>query len=159
MGNLVFNTFKEALMLADANAKAISLLDDVIKIGLTKTDDDPDDPDEEFNSGFLGAGDAQELTATGYTGGFGGAGRKTLASKTVAVDQVNNRAEFDCADITWTALSAGGPIVGFWTMVERVADTDSQLCWKFDTATGLPLSLNGSDVTITIDAEGLLHLT
>lgn len=155
MGNLVYNSFKEALWRADADAKAISLLDDTIKIGLTDTDDDPDDPDIEFNDTFLT--DASELTCTGYTAGFGGAGRLTLASKTITKDNVNDRAEFDCADLTWTALSAGGPIVGFWSMVERTADSDSQLMFKFDTATGLPLSLNGSDVTITIDAQGLLQ--
>jgi hypothetical protein len=43
-----------------------------------------------------------EITGTGYTSGWGGSGRKTLASKTVTVNKTNDRTEFDCADITWS---------------------------------------------------------
>ncbi len=158
MGNLVFNTAK--LRMIAGSTGEVDIIADTIKMALTMVDDDPDDPDIEFMGDFLGAGDAEELVATGYALGFGGAGRKTLASKTVAVDQANDRAEFDFANITWTALDhATNDIVGCVMLKEITNDAASPVLAKVDTATGLPLSLNGSDVTLTVDSEGFLHWT
>src|SRR5262245_30878265 len=61
---------------------------------------------------FVSAGGANdpddaETNVTNYTRCFGGAGRKTLASRTMAVNDTNDRAEFDAADVTWTALGNG----------------------------------------------------
>src|SRR3954451_5578843 len=53
---------------------------------------------------------------TGYTGGFGGAGRKTPASKTMTNDTTNDRTVYDAADPSaWTlgtGDTVGGCIVG-----------------------------------------------
>lgn len=56
---------------------------------------------------YVSSASGYELSGTGYTGGYGGSGRKTLASKTVTVDSVESRAVFDAADLTWTSISAG----------------------------------------------------
>ncbi len=159
MANLVYNTGK--LRLVSGATGEIDLLVDVIKIMALEANDDPDDPDEEFVAGVLGAGDALELTSTGYTGGFGGAGRLTLASKTLTVDQANNRAEFDAADITWTSISqaAAETLVGLVMLTEITNDAASPVIMAIDTATGLPLTPNGSDITVTWDAQGLLQWT
>lgn len=159
MGNLVFNTGK--LRLIGGAAGAIDLLANTIKVMALETDDDPDDPDEEFIAGVLGAGDGVEVTSTGYTGGFGGAGRLTLASKTLAVDQANDRAEFDAADITWTSISqAASETWSALMMVKEITnDAASPVIHKIDTATGLPLTPNGSDITVTWNAEGILQWT
>jgi hypothetical protein len=53
-----------------------------------------------------------KLTLSGFTtidlcDGASYGGDKTLASKTITRDDVNNRIEFDADNITWTALGAG----------------------------------------------------
>lgn len=159
MGNLVFNTFK-LRMLSGATGE-IDLVADTIKMMLAKTDDEPDDPDIEFVADYLGAGDAEELDSTGYAGGFGNAGRLTLGSKAIAVDQANNRAEWDFANPTWSTITQAGAetVVAGAAIKEITNDAASPLLAKFDTATGLPLTPNGSDITLTVDAEGFLHFT
>lgn len=103
---------------------------------------------------------ATEVTSTGYTGGFEGAGRLSLASKAIAVDQANDRAEFDCADITWSSISQAGSEqwVAFVIAKELTDDATSPLIAHLE-PTGVPLTPNGSDIKITIDTEGLLHVT
>lgn len=46
---------------------------------------------------------ANEISATNYTGGYGGGGRKT-ASVTLQKSDANNRVEIAIADLTWTSL-------------------------------------------------------
>jgi len=117
------------------------------------------DTDDEFVGDYIGT--ATEVTSTGYTGGWGGADRLALASKALTVDQANDRAEFDCANITWTAISqaAAETWLGFSLISEITNDAASPAIAWIDTAAGLPLTPNGSDITLTIDAEGLLHIT
>lgn len=159
MANLWHNTGKLRIV-SGAAGEVDFLVDDIIVIAV-ETNDDPDDPDTEFVADWLGVGDAVEVTSTGYTGGFGGADRLSLASKAVAVDQANNRAEFDCADLVWTSISqaAAETWVGFGFASEITSDALSPMLWQIDTATGLPLTPNGSDITLTIDAEGLAQIT
>lgn len=159
MANYWVNTGK-LRMWAGATGE-VDLIANTIKVLAVETNDVPDDPDIEFIADYLGGGDAVEVTSTGYVGGFGGAGRKTLAGKALTVDQVNNRAEFDCGDITWTAISQAGAEqwVGLAVVKEITNDADSPVLAVINTATGLPLTPNGSDITLTIDVEGLLHIT
>lgn len=141
----------------------IDLINDAdIKVIAVETNDAPDDPDIEFVGDYLGGGDAVEVTSTGYApGGFGSAGRRALAAKVLAVDQANDRAEFDCADVTWATITQAGveQWVGFAIVKEITNDADSPVIAVINTAAGLPLTPNGSDITLTIDAEGLLHIT
>ena len=159
MANYWFNTGK--LRCWAGSTGEIDLINDVaVKVLAVQTNDTPDDPDVEFIATYISGG-AVEVTSTGYTGGFAGAGRKALASKALAVDQVNNRAEFDCADVTWSAISqaAAETWVGFCICKEITSDALSPVIACINTATGLPLTPNGSDITLTINAEGLLHIT
>lgn len=157
MSNFWYNTGK-LRMWAGATG-LVDLIADTIKVMAMQAD-----AGESTDYEFIGAmitGGGVEVTSTGYTGGFGGAGRKTLASKTLAVDQTNDRAEFDCADVTWTAISQAGSEqwVALNIVKEVTSDALSPLLVHIDTATGLPLTPNGSDITLTINAEGLLHIT
>lgn len=156
MGDFWYNTGK-LRMWAGATGEVDVIVDD-IKVMALETDDDT--ATFEFIGDVLG-GTGVEVTSTGYTGGFGGAGRKTLASKALAVDQGNNRAEFDCADITWTTISQAGAEqwVALLIVKEITNDAASPVLAHIDSAIGLPLTPNGSDITLTIDAEGLLHIT
>lgn len=114
----------------------------------------------------VGADDAidGEITAAGYTGGFAGAGRKALAGKSFVTDKTNDRCEFQVATaITWTALG-GGPDDTITTCViikEITSDLLSPVLGQIDTSSGspsLPFLTNGSDLTLTPDAEGLFQL-
>lgn len=155
MAEFWYNVAK-AKMWAGATGEIDLITDEIIIIAL-ETDDE--DTDEEFVGALL-AGTAVEVTSTGYTGGFEGAGRLSLASKAITVDQINDRAEFDCADLTWTAISqaVAETWVSFVIAKELTSDALSPLIAHLE-PTGVPLTPNGSDIKITIDAEGLLHIT
>lgn len=109
------------------------------------------DPDADFVSDVV----ASEVSGTGYTGGFGGAGRKALTNRAIVEDDVNDRAEFDADDLTWTALNVGD-IGGAIVFREATSDADSPLIGFLDPA---DISTNGGDITIQWDAEGILRLT
>lgn len=103
-----------------------------------------------------GANDANEheLSGTGYAAGFGNSGRKVLASKTVTVDKANDRIEFDCADLVWTSIDAGSPSQ-MLIIRELTNDLATRVISHHDS--GFPVTTNGGDLTVTIDAEGLIQ--
>lgn len=107
------------------------------------------DQDTDFVGSGAGSPGATEITATNYTRGFGGAGRKG-ATTTFAEQDANNRAIVLVGDITWTAL--GGAVndtVGFACLVKEVSsDADSELIAVFD-LTDTPT--NGSDFSLDFD--------
>lgn len=93
-----------------------------------------------------------EMDGAGYT-----AGGKTLASQAVAIDAVNDRVEFDFEDLVWTALSNGTRAIQGMMIYKFVTDYASSIPIAFIefSATQNP---GGSDFTVTIDAEGALHI-
>ncbi len=104
----------------------------------------------------------EEIVATNYTGGWGGSGRKTLSNKSWSVDNTNDMAVFDADPITWSSLggATNDTINAFIIVKEGGAnDTTTRLIAYVDTVTSgtLPLTTNGSDVTITPDADGLFQ--
>lgn len=100
---------------------------------------------------------ADEVSGTGYTGGYGGAGRKTLSNKQVTEDDTNNRAEFDdTADLTWSSVSIG-TVGGAILVEERTSDSDSPVVAFLDFSPDAVT--NGGDLTIQWDAEGIIQLT
>lgn len=103
--------------------------------------------------GTAGVSTTEYSTASGYT-----AGGKVLGTVVTSVNTTNDRAEVDCADVTWTSLgplspaapshailwnntptSPADPLIGYWELGA--------------TAT------NGGNYTLTIGATGFLHLT
>jgi hypothetical protein len=101
------------------------------------------------NAEFVGSiGTLGELSGTGYV-------RKVLASKTFTVDTGNNRAEFDCADVVWTGINAGTAI-GYILYRHVTNDADSPFIGFVDTG-GFPLTTNGGDLTVQVNAEGLIQ--
>lgn len=106
---------------------------------------------------FVNDVSTNELNGTGYANGFSGAGRKTLASKALALNGGSTRVEFDAADLTWTALAAAaGDIGGAILYQEGTSDTDSRLIAFLDPA---DLTPNGSDVTLSWNSGGILYWT
>lgn len=98
-----------------------------------------------------------EVGSTGYTGGFAGAGRKAIASKTIALDSANHRVVLDAADPSaWTGISGADAwaYAALWKPV--TSDADSPLIALCDPS---DLVLNGSDVNLVFNASGIARLT
>ncbi len=120
-------------------------------------------PDADTN--FVDEGGANdvldaEYVGANYTGAFGGSGRKTLASKGWTEDDTNDRAEFDAADITWTAIGGGTETIDHVVLIDETgeaADTAAEVIAVIDS--DLPVTTNGGDVTIAWNSEGIIHLT
>lgn len=146
MASRVYNAGMKAI--AD---RSVDFAADTIEIVLVKSTYtmNPDDVN--------GVPAASEITGvSGYVGGYAGAGRKVLASKTIANDTTNDRAVFDAADpATWT-LGAGDTIGGA-VIQKKGASSD---------ATAVPLAFldftdvltNGSPVTVSFDAAGIFYI-
>jgi hypothetical protein len=132
----------------------INLLTDTIKVMLVSNTYTAD-KDHDFVSSITG-GTSKELTGTGYTAGFGGSGRKTLASKTVTQNNSTDVAIFDAADVTWTGINAG--TVGYVVVIKEVtSDSDSPIIAIHDLATDVVT--NGGDYTVQWASDGVLKLS
>ena len=135
----------------------IDYLVDTIKVMLTSTatpytfNADHDAVDEAGTNDLIDA----ETNVAGYARGWGAAGRKTLATKTIAVNDTSNRVEVDAADVTWTALGSGETLEAAVVIKEgAVNDTTSRPIVYLDPTN---IATNGSDVTLQFAAAGFLH--
>lgn len=131
--------------------RTIDWVNDTIKVMLVNASY-TFDPDHDFVDDI----NANELSGTGYTGGFAGAGRKSLASKAIANDAANDRIEFDAADPSaWTGLNAG--TVAWVILIKEITnDAASVPILALDPTN---LVTNGSDVTLVFDAEGIAQIS
>jgi hypothetical protein len=89
--------------------------------------------------------DAELTGVSGYTRGFGGAGRKALGTKTVTIVDASDRVEMRAAALTWTALGAGDTIDAAVIAVELTNDAASNMFSHHD-LTNTPT--NGGDITV-----------
>lgn len=114
-------------------------------------------PDDTVIGSGVGTPGGEEFSGTGYTGGFGGAGRKVLGARVVNQDDTNDRAEFDdTADITWSSID--GDTASAAIIVKEVStDSDSRLIAYIDTG-GFPITANGGDITLQWNAEGIIQI-
>lgn len=99
---------------------------------------------------FVSQAVARETTASGYTGGYAGAGRQVLATKSISLDGTNHRVKWNAATVTWTGLG-GAVVVGGAIVFKKGTsdDTDAQMLFFFDAA---DLTTNGSDISLAWDA-------
>lgn len=134
----------------DIADRTIDFASDTLKLILVTSSYTPD-ADHDFADDLT-----NELSGTGYVGGFAGAGRKTIASKAFSTDTANNRVEFTWGATTWSAISAGNP--KYAILVKEITnDAASRLIAYLDLGT---VVTNGSDLTITPDATlGALQIT
>jgi hypothetical protein len=97
-----------------------------------------------------------EIAVSGYTGGWGGAGRKELTNKAFSTDTGTDRAIFDSTvDYTWSSLGAGATIVAAILVKEGGAnDTTSRPIVYVDTN---DVSTNGGDITLQLDTNGIFR--
>lgn len=115
------------------------------------------DPDLEFVDDG-GANDPidHEADATGYTGGFAGAGRKTLASRASNIDLANNRVEFDFADVSFGALGNGtNNILGGVGLIKEITNDAASPFIAYDDAANV--TTNSGTITYQVNAEGMIN--
>lgn len=149
MANFVYNVAKKQLVDGDLD---LNLPDDIRVLLLEAATDE--DPDDATVSAVLGRAGTTELTSTGYS-------RQALTGETTSQDDPNDRAEFDADDAVFSGVSQAGSetVVAYLVYKHVTDDTDSIPILFVDTATGLPLTPNGSDITIQWDAEGIMQVS
>ena len=97
-------------------AGAVDFIADDIQVSLHSSSYTPN-KDHDFMSDVTG-----ELSGTGYTGGYGGSGRKLLANKAIGIDDTGDFAYVDADDPIWTGLNAGTPA---WAVVSKKGASDA----------------------------------
>lgn len=140
MASFLYNTGAGKLVNGD-----IGFLTDTIKVGLATSGLTANRDDDFLDDGTANDFTSNELSGSGYTAGFGNAGRKTLASKTITIDKSNDRVAFDAADVVWSAIS-GGTAAYLEVFKEITNDGASIKISHHDFA----VVTNGGDVTATI---------
>lgn len=100
---------------------------------------------------------ASEIVATGYTGGFGGAGRKTV-SITLNRDDVAFELEVDFSDVAFGALGNGAnDTIGSIVLAKEVTSDVLSLAIAKDELTGNVLT-NGGTITYSPATEGMFKI-
>ena len=90
---------------------------------------------------------------SGYTGGFGGAGRKVLASKTKTKDTTLDRIVYDAADPSAWTLGTGDTVGGAIIGKKGAADDTTAVPLFFLDFTDIPT--NGSTFTLQFHVDGI----
>lgn len=140
MADLVYNSFKRDIMNG-----TIDLDTNDIKVMLVTSSYTPDIDADEFIDDVT-----NEVVGTGYT-----AGGQSLASKTVTVDDANDRGIFDAADPAWTTatITARGAVLYYDTGTPSTSPLIGY--WDFGTD---QISTAGT-FTIQINVTGILTLS
>jgi hypothetical protein len=132
MANALYPKWKEAIVQATSN----SSLGGTVKIALVDTGTYTYSASHEFLSSLSGVvGTAQTLGTKTFTNGV-----------------------FDAADVTFTAVS-GASVEALVIYVDTGSSATSRLVAYIDTGqTGLPVTPNGGDITVTFNASGIFAL-
>lgn len=107
------------------------------------------DPDDEFVADVV----ADEVSGTGYAGGFGGAGRLTLTGATWLDDLVNNWTTLSFDTLEWAGIDAGD-ILGLIVIKEITNDSDS-LVIGYSAFDGGAYTSSGN--TLSVDCSPLMR--
>ena len=152
MASMTTNKFRELIM--NGGIDLDNAADTAVKVMLVQNTYTPD-RDHDFVSSIT-SGTTKELTGgTGYTGGFGGSGRKALTGKTIVKDNATDKAYWDATDSSWNAINSG--TIGYVVVIREVtADSDSPILVIIDVP---DTATNGSDLTLQWAADGICNIT
>lgn len=152
MAEFVHNTAAAEMWLGSGVGTALDLGNSsLLKVALSSSKHTVDRDDDLADDGSTSDLNTNEISGTGYAAGYGGSGRKVLASKTYALDKANDRTDFDAADITWTAIDAGTAykaVVILEDHASTTSDTGTRVVSHHDT--NFPVTTNGGDLTLQI---------
>jgi hypothetical protein len=131
MANAIYPKYKAALLDASAN---VDINDGTVKVALIDTADEAYNAADEFLSDVTGAG-------------IVGIGTTTITSGL-----------FDGDNVTFSAVT-GDPCEALIIYIDTGNSATSRLVAFIDTGvTGLPVTPNGGDITITWNASGIFQL-
>lgn len=111
-----------------------------------------EDKDHEFLDDALAPGGMVELSDGSYA-------RQALGGEALNLDNPNDRQEADANDAVFPTLAGGETINGYIVFSFVTNDALSTPIAFVDSATGIGLVTNGSNVTITWNAEGIIQIT
>jgi hypothetical protein len=130
MANALYAKYKEALL---SQNPSVDLDTDTVKVALVR--------------GYTPALSTHQYLSD-VTGGGGGT---VVASATLGTKTVTGGV-FDAADVTFSAVATGDPCGHLVLYKDTGSAATSPLIACIDTATGLPVTPNGGDITITWDS-------
>lgn len=134
MANVLYDSFKAALLQAQANLSSGDvrvLLVDLADYTYSAAHDMLDDVPAGARVGTLGAG----------------VGSKTFTAGT-----------FDHADFTFTAVTGDPSEALIWYLHTGTESTSRLICFMDTGVTGLPVTPNGGDISVTVNASGVFSL-
>lgn len=133
MANAIYPKYKEALLDASAN---VDLNDGTVKVALVDTGTYTYSTAHEFLTSLSGVvGTAQTINNTTVTNGL-----------------------FDGDNVTYTAVT-GSSVEALVIYIDTGSSATSRLVAYIDTSvTGLPVTPNGGDISITWNASGIFQL-
>ena len=133
MANALYPKWKEALWLQSANSNANS---GTVKVALIDTGTYTYSAAHEFETSLSGVvGTAQAIGSKTFTDGL-----------------------FDGADVTYTAVT-GAPVEALVIYIDTGTPATSRLIAYIDTSvTGLPVTPNGGNISLTFNVSGIVQL-
>lgn len=141
------STFVYDQAVADVAGGVINLASDNLKLILVTSGYSPSKADNTVDTAS-----AAEISATNYTGGYGGAGRKSLGRSVVKDTSANAVRVIFAGNVTWTGIGGGtNATIAAAVLVKETggSDASSRLVAYFQLST--PIMTNGSDFTLTVD--------
>jgi hypothetical protein len=142
VANALFTSFRNGIL--GAHATRVDLDADTISIMFVDhLDDTPVAATDDFLNDIASAARVPALASV-----------PSLASKTIGTVAAG---VFDAADTVFTALT-GDQSESLIMFKNTGTDTTCDLIAFWDTATGLPLTPNGGDVTVAWNASGILQV-
>jgi hypothetical protein len=136
MANFMYNTAAHEVHNQTLNLATEAAAGD-LKVMLVNSSYTPDRDHDTVSQAVAG-----EISATGYTGGHGGAGRKAVANGALGG-------------------ASNDTIVAAILFQEKTSDADSRLVYYIDTVSGypeLPFTTVGGEFSLQIGADGWAHL-
>lgn len=168
MADIVFNKFKQALgggafgsgntsLIWNSSVSGASSVKAALISGDFASSSNPEDVDTV--TAVLAVSSPE--TVDEYSGSYT---RPDLTSRTVSVNDTNNRSEYDAADITISALPGGSAnvdgILVYWVPTGSTGDSQNIPLIYFDLAgAGADFMGNGGDITIQFNANGVVQVT
>ncbi len=133
MANAIYPLYKQALLDASAN---VDLNDGTVKVALIDTATYPYNSAHEFYSSVSGVvGTPQTINNTTVTNGL-----------------------FDGDNVTYTAVTGNSAEALLIYIDTGSAATSRLVAWIDTSVTGLPVTPNGGDISITWNASGIFQL-